>query len=42
MRTIININDNWKFTKDLEQNNWEYINIPHTWNSIDGAEGNEY
>lgn len=42
MRKILNINNNWKFTKDLESNNWENVNIPHTWNTIDGYNGNEY
>ena len=42
MRKILNLNSNWKFTKDLNSNKWENVNIPHTWNSVDGYSGNEY
>ncbi len=51
MRKKININDNWKFIKQDEVNAWEKvyedtrwqkINLPHTWNSIDGANGNSF
>lgn len=45
MRKVININDNWLFTKDDIQkpdNNYtgfENVNIPHTWNNLDGQDG---
>lgn len=42
MRKILNLNNNWKFTKDLNSIQWENVNIPHTWNSVDGYSGNEY
>ncbi|WP_019720198.1 glycoside hydrolase family 2 protein [Heyndrickxia coagulans] len=51
MRTITNINDGWKFIRQDEEQarnifyddgNWENVNIPHTWNAIDGACGQEY
>lgn len=51
MRKVININENWKFLKDhlqeaAEKNckdeSWEKINLPHTWNAIDGANGFNY
>lgn len=42
MRKILNLNNNWKFTKDLNSVQWENVNIPHTWNSVDGYSGNEY
>ena len=51
MRKIFNINDNWSFIKENISNafekefntsNWESINIPHTWNAIDGASGNDF
>ena len=42
MRKILNLNSNWKFTKDLNSNKWENVSIPHTWNSVDGYSGNEY
>ncbi len=37
MRTKISFNDNWKFSKDREH--WENIQLPHTWNAIDGMDG---
>lgn len=42
MRQIININTDWQFTKDIHSNKWESVTIPHTWNAVDGAAGNEY
>jgi len=46
-------NDSWLFTKDaalvsdahaaLNTADWESVNLPHTWNAIDGADGgNDY
>lgn len=33
-REIVSINDNWKFSESNSgiDNNWENVNIPHTWN----------
>ncbi|MDD5932986.1 MAG: glycoside hydrolase family 2 TIM barrel-domain containing protein, partial [bacterium] len=49
MRQIININKDWYFTKEIafpqKINNltMENINLPHTWNNIDGTDGgNDY
>ncbi len=49
MRNIININKNWFFTKDEVKipsampEGWENINLPHTWNAVDGQDGgNDY
>ena len=51
MRKILNINSNWKFIKEdksdaylnnFDTKSWETVNVPHTWNAIDGANGNEY
>ena len=51
MREIININKEWKFTKYNEEEakeryfndeSFEIINIPHTWNVIDGANGEDF
>ncbi|WP_209123816.1 glycoside hydrolase family 2 TIM barrel-domain containing protein [Alkalihalobacillus sp. BA299] len=51
MRKIININDAWKFEKDDKEKafnkiyndeNWEIVNVPHTWNAIDGANGFDF
>ncbi len=45
MRTIYNINRKWAFTKEAESipvsisENWELVNIPHSWNAIDGQDG---
>ena len=41
MRQTININDNWKF--QLQGQPIQDVNIPHTWNNIDGQDGgNDY
>lgn len=46
MRQVINLNENWKFIKEdagLPQTlpeNWQTINLPHTWNAVDGHDGN--
>ncbi|WP_068676983.1 glycoside hydrolase family 2 TIM barrel-domain containing protein [Oceanobacillus sp. Castelsardo] len=51
MRKVMNLNQDWKFTKQDEEksvsfsyqdDNWESIDVPHTWNAIDGANGFEY
>lgn len=48
MRRIININKGWKFVrqdevqamhKSYNDESWEMINLPHTWNAVDGANG---
>ncbi len=46
MRNIVNINDTWLFVKDTSDifcNDGETINLPHSWNAIDGQDGgNDY
>ena len=49
MRKIININRNWTFTKETTESpaaidsTWESVNLPHSWNAIDGQDGgNDY
>ena len=49
MRTIINFNAKWAFTKQASQipaalpNDWNWVNLPHSWNAIDGQDGdNDY
>ena len=37
MRTVLNINQGWNFVK--ESNAPEAVNLPHTWNNIDGMDG---
>ena len=49
MRQIINFNRKWAFTKQTTEipavmpTNWDFVNIPHSWNAIDGQDGdNDY
>ncbi|MBQ8830421.1 MAG: glycoside hydrolase family 2 protein [Oscillospiraceae bacterium] len=49
MRTIINFNAKWAFTKQASEvpavlpNDWNWVNLPHSWNAIDGQDGeNDY
>ena len=49
MRTITNINRKWAFTKETVEipsaidSKWNFVNLPHTWNAIDGQDGaNDY
>ncbi len=48
MREIISLNQNWVFNKQTEipaalPADWEAINLPHSWNAIDGQDGgNDY
>lgn len=48
MRTILNFNNNWLFSKtDTIPNalpiSWEQVTLPHTWNAEDGQDGgNDY
>ena len=44
MRKIININKNWGFMKthevpDTFPAEWEKVDLPHTWNNVDGQDG---
>ncbi len=46
MRNIINLNQKWKFSKEngplpeKMPESWQSIDLPHTWNSVDGHDGN--
>ncbi|MBR6633662.1 MAG: glycoside hydrolase family 2 protein [Clostridia bacterium] len=46
MRNILNINNEWLFVKntaDITVREGEIVNLPHTWNAIDGHDGgNDY
>ena len=48
MRTVLNINKNWEFTKDLSlvppsRDRVTVVDLPHTWNAQDGQDGgNDY
>ncbi len=49
MREVINYNKGWMFSKtaakipDVLPTDWEPVNLPHTWNAIDGQDGgNDY
>ena len=49
MRQIINFNAKWAFTKQATEvpaalpMDWNWVNLPHSWNSLDGNDGgNDY
>lgn len=48
MRAVINLNQGWKFIqKDAGlpaslPEDWQDINLPHTWNAVDGQDGTGY
>ncbi len=49
MRKILNLNRKWAFTKQADKipdqmpADWNFVNLPHTWNAIDGQDGdNDY
>ena len=49
MREIISLNRKWAFTKQADaiptaiDNKWNFVNVPHCWNAIDGQDGdNDY
>ncbi len=49
MRNIVNINRKWAFTKQASEipavmpTDWNFVNLPHSWNAIDGQDGdNDY
>ena len=49
MRTVFNMNAKWAFTKQASEipavlpNDWNWVNLPHSWNAIDGQDGdNDY
>ena len=49
MRTILNLNSDWFFGKAIAEipaaipAEWEAINLPHSWNAVDGQDGgNDY
>ena len=45
MRQILNLNRKWAFTKMANEvptaidNRWDFVNLPHTWNALDGMDG---
>ena len=49
MRTVFNLNATWAFSKEVTSlpaqfpAEWEQVNLPHSWNAIDGQDGgNDY
>ena len=49
MREVFNFNTKWAFTKEATEvpsvmpEKWNWVNIPHCWNAIDGQDGgNDY
>ena len=45
MRTIVNLNAKWAFSKEATEvpseinKKWNFVNLPHSWNAIDGQDG---
>ncbi len=45
MRTIYNLNAKWAFSKEANEvpssisTKWNFVNLPHSWNDIDGQDG---
>jgi len=45
MREIINLNRKWAFSKQADaiptfiDSKWNFVNLPHSWNAIDGQDG---
>ena len=49
MRNIVNLNSQWAFSKTAQavpaaiDEAWETVNLPHSWNAVDGQDGgNDY
>ena len=49
MRQVMNLNYKWSFSKAATavpteiDNKWDFVNLPHSWNAIDGQDGgNDY
>ena len=46
MRHIVNFNENWLFVKnttDVNSKDGDQVNLPHSWNALDGQDGgNDY
>lgn len=51
MRKILNLNAAWKFIKEdvvnakeivFDDSKWQCVNVPHTWNAVDGANGFDF
>ena len=46
MRQVINLNKNWKFIQEnaglpaVYPADWKTVDLPHTWNAVDGNDGN--
>ena len=47
MRQVINFNAKWAFTKMATEiptaidSRWDFVNLPHSWNNIDGQDGGD-
>ena len=46
MRNLINLNQDWRFIQknvglpEAFPSDWDQIHLPHTWNAVDGHDGN--
>ena len=45
MRTVYSFNAKWAFSKEASSlpteifSRWNFVNLPHSWNAIDGQDG---
>lgn len=48
MRTVISLNEGWRFIREdaglpeTQPADWERVDLPHTWNAVDGQDGTAY
>ena len=40
MRNVISLNENWTLTFPKGERPAEAVTLPHTWNAVDGMDGN--
>ena len=40
MREIISLNENWTLSFPKGERPTEQVTLPHTWNAVDGMDGN--
>ena len=41
MRNVISLNENWTLTFPKGERPAEAVTLPHTWNAVDGMDGND-
>ena len=40
MRNVVSLNENWTLTFPKGERPAEAVTLPHTWNAVDGMDGN--